>query len=123
MSKQHRRGDIYYCDLGRNHGSLQSGLRPVVILQNDVGNRYSPTTIVVPMTSVKKKLNLPTHVPLEVSEIVDLQINMTNSVILFEQILTVNTVELLEYLGWVNLDKADVIRALGVSLGLLQISQ
>lgn len=56
------RGEIYYCELGENIGSEQNDRRPVIILQNDTGNRYAPTTIVAPITNTKPKL--PVHVPL-----------------------------------------------------------
>lgn len=56
-----KRGEIYYADLGHNQGSEQSGIRLVCIVQNDVGNKYSPTTIICPLTSQTKNI-LPTHV-------------------------------------------------------------
>lgn len=58
------RGDIYLCDLGQNVGSEQSGYRPVVVIQNNVGNKFSPTVVVSAITSNVKKLELPTHVKL-----------------------------------------------------------
>ena len=60
-----KRGEIYYADLGVTVGSEQRGIRPVLIIQNDIGNKYSPTTVVAPITSkVGKKSHQPTHVPI-----------------------------------------------------------
>lgn len=62
------RGELYYADLGRGIGSEQEGCRPIVILQNDVGNAYSPTTIIAPISRRSHtKANLPTHYPIEPS--------------------------------------------------------
>ena len=62
---QIQKGDIFYADLGETVGSEQSGIRPVLIIQNDVGNKYSPTVIITPLTSKAKKLAQPTHVVME----------------------------------------------------------
>lgn len=56
-----RRGDIYLADLGEHHGHIQGGTRPVVVVQNDYGNRFAPTLIVVPLTTEIKKADMPTH--------------------------------------------------------------
>ena len=56
-----RRGDIYLADLGEHHGHIQGGARPVVVVQNDYGNRFAPTLIVVPLTTEIKKTDMPTH--------------------------------------------------------------
>lgn len=79
---QVRRGDIYYADLSPVVGSEQGGIRPVLIIQNDVGNRHSPTVICAAITSRMNKAKLPTHVELDVRKC---QI-VKNSVILLEQI-------------------------------------
>ena len=63
MQNRYYRGDIYYADLGEAYGSEQGGRRPVIIVQNDVGNERAPTVIVVPITS-RAKTRLPTHLPL-----------------------------------------------------------
>lgn len=63
--KNVKRGEIYYADLSPVIGSEQDGTRPVLILQNDVGNRFSPTTIVAPITSVQKKQAQPTHIVID----------------------------------------------------------
>lgn len=62
QNKQVHRGELFYCDLGTTLGSEQGGIRPVLILQNDIGNRFSPTTIVAPLTTKIGKPILPTHV-------------------------------------------------------------
>ncbi len=83
---QVRRGDIYYADLSPVVGSEQGGIRPVLIIQNDVGNRHSPTVICAAITSRMNKAKLPTHVELDAGkyEIVK------NSVVLLEQIRTID---------------------------------
>lgn len=60
-SWNYRRGDIYLADLGEHHGHIQGGTRPVVVVQNDYGNRFAPTLIVVPLTTEIKKADMPTH--------------------------------------------------------------
>lgn len=81
-----RRGEIYFADLGEGVGSEQQGIRPVVILQNDIGNKYSPTTIVALITSMTKKLDLPVHMELDKKD----SLLPQNSVILLEQIRTID---------------------------------
>ena len=78
-----KRGDVFYADLRPVVGSEQGGIRPVVIIQNDIGNRYSPTTIIAPLTS-KSKNYLPTHVPVEADCL------PKDSIILLEQIKTID---------------------------------
>ena len=89
-----KRGDIFYADLSPVVGSEQGGVRPVVILQNDVGNKYSPTTIVAAITSQMNKTKLPTHV--EIGSEVGLP---KNSVVLLEQIRTIDKRRLREKIG------------------------
>ena len=94
-----KRGEIYYCDLGIPRGSEQGGIRPVLIVQNNVGNKFSPTTIVVPITSKLTKANLPTHVeiPLEKDSIAMLeQIKVVDKCRLREKISTVKDDNLLK---------------------------
>ena len=79
-----KRGEIYYADLSPGIGCEQEGVRPVLILQNDVGNQFSPTTIVAALTSVPKKIQLPTHVT------VDTDFLDVGSTVLLEQIRTVD---------------------------------
>ncbi len=88
-----RRGDIYYADLSPVVGSEQGGVRPVLVIQNNVGNRHSPTIICAAITSRMNKAKLPTHI-----EISAKQYNiMKNSVILLEQIRTIDKQRLKEF--------------------------
>ncbi len=110
------RGDIFYADLTPVVGCEQGGIRPALIIQNDIGNRYSPTVIVAAITSRVEKNPLPTHVPLT-GEHIGLR---QNSIVMLEQIRTIDRSRLREYLGCVGgecLRNVDV--ALDVSLGLL----
>lgn len=86
MARNHKQGDIFYADLPNESKHIQAGLRPVVIMQNDVGNRYSPTVTVVPLTSKKKSTHLPTHAVIEVDQDNGLR---CDSVVLGEQITTI----------------------------------
>lgn len=88
-----RRGDIYYADLSPVIGSEQGGVRPVLIIQNDVGNRHSPTVICAAITSKMNKAKLPTHIEISARQY---QI-VKNSVILLEQIRTIDKKRLKEY--------------------------
>ncbi len=110
-----KRGDIYYADLSPVVGSEQGGLRPVLIIQNDVGNRYSPTVIAAAITSRMGKTRMPTHI--------DVYADKTglakDSVILLEQIRTLDKRRLKEKMG--HLDDAlmrEVNTAIAVSFGL-----
>lgn len=88
-----KRGDIYYADLGNRYLCEQGGIRPVVILQNDKGNAHSPTTIVAPITSkMKNKKMMPTHLMIRYRNL------YTNSIILFEQIRTIDKSRLGQYI-------------------------
>ena len=110
-----RRGDIYYADLSPVVGSEQGGLRPVLVIQNDIGNRYSPTVIVSAITSKMSKAKLPTHIDVLAS-----QVGLAkDSVILLEQIRTIDKLRLKEKMG--HLDDGtmqSVNSALSVSFGL-----
>ena len=110
-----RRGDIYYADLSPVVGSEQGGLRPVLVVQNDVGNKYSPTVIVSAITSKMSKAKLPTHIDVSASQVGLLK----DSVILLEQIRTIDKVRLKEKMG--HLDEQmmnSVNEAISVSFGL-----
>jgi len=110
-----KRGDIFYADLSPVVGSEQGGLRPVLIVQNDVGNRYSPTVIAAAITSKLGKSRLPTHIDVYGSE-VGLQ---RDSVVLLEQIRTIDKRRLKEKMG--HLDDGlmhAVDEAITVSFGL-----
>ncbi len=112
---QVKRGDIFYADLSPVVGSEQGGLRPVLIIQNDVGNRYSPTVIAAAITSRMGKTRMPTHIDIH-AEKVGLA---KDSVILLEQIRTLDKRRLKEKLG--HLDDVmmnSVNSAIAVSFGL-----
>ena len=109
------RGDIYYADLRPVIGSEQGGVRPVLIVQNDVGNRHSPTVICAAITSQMHKAKLPTHVALD-SEKYDLA---KDSVVLLEQLRTIDKKRLKERIGHLNENLMDrVNEAIEISLGL-----
>ncbi len=110
-----KRGDIYYADLSPVVGSEQGGIRPVLIIQNDVGNKYSPTVIAAAITSQINKAKMPTHIELSASEYGLYK----DSVILLEQIRTIDKKRLREKVA--HLDKKlmkNVNDALAVSFGL-----
>lgn len=108
-----RRGDIFYAELSPVVGCEQGGVRPVLILQNDIGNRYSPTVITAAITS-KPKRELPTHV-----EIWCIEALQKNSVVLLEQIRTLDRIRLLDYIGSISrVGMHSVDKALAVSMGL-----
>lgn len=114
MTDQIRRGEIYYADLSPVVGSEQGGVRPVLILQNDIGNKYSPTVIVSAITSQLGKAKLPTHIELP-AETYNLP---KNSVALLEQIRTLDKRRLQEKVTTLSAEKMkEVNRALLISLG------
>ena len=109
------RGDIYYADLSPVIGSEQGGVRPVLIIQNDIGNKYSPTVIAAAITSQKDKTKLPTHI----------QVNASgcglakDSIVLLEQVRTIDKQRLKEKMGTLDVSSMDrVNKALTVSFGL-----
>ena len=113
-----RRGDIFYANLSPVVGSEQGGTRPVLILQNDIGNLYSPTTIIAAITSQINKAKLPTHVEITAGES-GLE---KDSVILLEQIRTIDKSRLKEKVSSLNKDlMRKVNQALEISLGLVEI--
>ncbi|EGY79970.1 type II toxin-antitoxin system PemK/MazF family toxin [Peptoniphilus indolicus] len=110
-----KRGDIFYADLSPVIGSEQGGVRPVVIIQNDVGNKYSPTTIVAAITSQLNKAKLPTHVNVDAKGVP----LPKNSVILLEQIRTIDKKRLREKIGKFNEDiMREIDHAMSVSLNI-----
>ena len=111
------RGDIYLANLNPYKGSEQGGKRPVIIIQNDVGNHYSPTVIVTAVTSrFFKKRALPTHVPLANAEL------EKNSLALHEQIRTIDKSRLIRKIGRVPEEKMkEINQAIHVSLSLGQL--
>lgn len=113
-----RRGDIYFADLSPVVGSEQGGTRPVLILQNDIGNQYSPTTIVAAITSQIAKAKLPTHVEMRVN---DGGLDR-DSVILLEQIRTIDKSRLMEKVATLNEDMMKKVnQAAEISLGLIDL--
>ncbi len=113
-----KRGDIYYADLSPVIGSEQGGIRPVLIIQNDVGNKYSPTVIAAAIKSPINKAKMPTHIELPASEYGLYK----DSVVLLEQIRTIDKRRLREKVA--HLDKVlmeDVNSALAVSFGIENI--
>ena len=110
-----KRGDIYYADLSPVVGSEQGGLRPVLIIQNDIGNRYSPTVIAAAITSRMGKTKLPTHIDIY-AERAGLA---KDSVILLEQIRTLDKRRLKEKMGHLDESLMDQVNAaIAVSFGL-----
>lgn len=104
-----KKGEIYYADLGIGVGCEQSGKRPVLIIQNDKGNLYSPTTIIIPITS-KNKTKLPTHVDILLDE---------PSTILCEQIKVIDKNRLINKIQDIdNIEMENVEKAIKISLGL-----
>lgn len=114
MEEQIRRGEIYYADLSPVVGSEQGGVRPVLILQNDIGNKYSPTVIVSAITSQLGKAKLPTHIELSA----DTYNLPKNSVALLEQIRTLDKRRLQGKITTLSPEKMrEVNKALLISLG------
>lgn len=112
-----KRGDIYYADLSPVVGSEQGGVRPVLVVQNDVGNKYSPTVIAAAITSQLEKAKLPTHISLPGGEFG----LPKNSVILLEQIRTIDKRRLKEKIGELPLNMMSrVNEALLISLGFFE---
>ena len=110
-----KRGDIYYADLSPVVGSEQGGVRPVLIVQNDVGNKYSPTVIAAAITSRCDKNNLPTHIEVDAHDCGLAK----DSVVLLEQVRTIDKQRLRERMGSLDSDyMGKVNRALNVSFGL-----
>ncbi len=110
-----KRGDIYYADLSPVVGSEQGGIRPVLIVQNDVGNKYSPTVIAAAITSRKLKTPLPTHISVHADECGLAK----DSIVLLEQVRTLDKQRLRERMG--SLDQTEMNKineALQVSFGL-----
>ena len=110
-----KRGDIFYADLSPVVGSEQGGVRPVLIVQNDMGNRYSPTVIAAAITSRKDKTQLPTHIQVSA----DGCGLVKDSIVLLEQIRTLDKRRLKEHMGSLGSgEMSRVNRALSVSFGL-----
>ena len=108
-----RRGDIYYANLDPVIGSEQGGIRPVVVIQNNVGNHYSPTTIVAAITSKDDKAKVPTHVKVKVEGL------SRTSIILLEQIRTIDKSRLRSYVNTLTDETMGIVdAALAISVDL-----
>ncbi|MGI6668385.1 MAG: type II toxin-antitoxin system PemK/MazF family toxin [Acetivibrionales bacterium] len=113
-----KRGDIFYTDLSPVIGSEQGGVRPVLIVQNDIGNKYSPTVIAAAITSQINKAKLPTHIEISAQDY-GLQ---KDSVILLEQIRTIDKKRLREKVGHLDDELMEKVNeALSISFGLTDI--
>lgn len=109
-----KRGELYYADLSPVVGSEQGGVRPVLIIQNDVGNKYSPTIIAAAITSQLQKAKLPTHIPINSSD----SGLPKNSIVLLEQLRTLDKKRLREKIGVLDEDvMKNVNQGLLISLG------
>lgn len=115
-----KKGDLFFADLSPVVGSEQGGVRPVLVVQNDVGNKYSPTIIVAAVTSQTGKAKLPTHVELAAT-----QGGLSkNSVVLLEQLRTIDKQRLKERIGTLSESQIpDVDEALSVSLGIANLPE
>lgn len=114
-----KRGDIFYADLSPVVGSEQGGVRPVLVVQNDIGNKFSPTVIVAAVTSQINKAKLPTHIEICANDFGLAK----DSVILLEQIRTIDKKRLREKIG--KLDDAQMERvgeAMAISFGITELS-
>lgn len=111
-----KRGDIFYCSIEGGVGSEQSGVRPCVVIQNNLGNRFSPNIIVAAVTSQTQRNKLPTHV--EINTDGDIEGLHSNSVVLCEQVRTISKQRILDYVGRVSVsDIRKINQALNISVG------
>lgn len=114
MRKAIRRGDLFYADLNPVVGSEQGGIRPVLVIQNDVGNHFSPTVVAAAITSRKAKNSLPTHILLE-----NVPGLAPTSLLLLEQLRTIDRKRLRGYIGRISKEKMlEVDAALAISVGI-----
>ena len=110
-----KRGEIYYADLSPVIGSEQGGIRPVLIIQNDIGNKYSPTVIAAAITSQREKTKLPTHISVEANDCGLAK----DSIVLLEQVRTIDKQRLKERMGSLDNNSMGLVdKALTVSFGL-----
>ena len=114
MRKAIRRGDLFYADLNPVVGSEQGGIRPVLVIQNDVGNHFSPTVVAAAITSRKAKNSLPPHILLE-----NVPGLAPTSLLLLEQLRTIDRKRLRGYIGRISKEKMlEVDAALAISIGI-----
>lgn len=112
-----KRGEIYYADLSPVVGSEQGGIRPIVVLQNDIGNKYAPTVIVAAITSQINKARIPTHIELSSAN----YSLPKDSVVLLEQIRTIDKTRLKQKISMLDSVKMkEINRAILISLGFAQ---
>jgi len=110
----YKRGDVYMMDLNPYSGSEQGGIRPVLVIQNDVGNHFSPTVVAAAITSRKAKNSLPTHILLE-----NVPGLAPTSLLLLEQLRTIDRKRLRGYIGRISKEKMlEVDAALAISIGI-----
>lgn len=110
-----RRGQIWYADISGVKGSEQGGVRPVLILQNDKGNKFAPTTIIAPITSRHTKAKLPTHIWLSIAT----SGLAVNSLVELEQIRTIDKSRLKQYMGYIQEGEQKLVdEAIKISLGV-----
>lgn len=108
-----KRGDVFFADLDPVVGSEQGGIRPVLVVQNNIGNRYSPTLVVLPLSTAKKN-HMPTHINICGSKSLP-----KDSIVLAEQIRTIDRYRLREYVGSIDKEIMDKInRAMKISIGV-----
>ena len=114
MVRKIKRGEIFIADLDPVVGSEQGGERPVLVIQNNVGNTYSPTVIVLAITSrYQKKKNMPTHIPIESSDLA------MSSIVLVEQVRTIDKTRLIHYIGRASKESMEAVdKALKISIGV-----
>ena len=115
MRKAIRRGDLFYADLNPVVGSEQGGIRPVLVIQNDVGNYFSPTVVAAAITSRKAKNSLPTHILLE-----NVPGLAPTSLLLLEQLRTIDRKRLRGYIGRISKEKmleVDAAQAISIGIG------
>lgn len=114
MRKAIRRGDLFYADLNPVVGSEQGGIRPVLVIQNDVGNHFSPTVVAAAITSRKAKNSLPTHILLE-----NVPGLAPTSLLLLEQLRTIDRKRLRGYIGRISKEKMlEIDATLAISIGI-----
>ena len=114
MRKAIRRGDLFFADLNPVVGSEQGGIRPVLVIQNDVGNHFSPTVVAAAITSRKAKNSLPTHILLE-----NVPGLAPTSLLLLEQLRTIDRKRIRGYIGRISKEKMlEVDAALAISIGI-----
>lgn len=115
IKRQIKRGEVYLANLEDRMGSIQSGVRPIVVISNPQNNKFSPTINVLPVTS-RAKINIPVHVNIGVKEGLERQ-----SVILTEQVLTINKYQLIKYIGRCSNDKMqEIAKAMVLQFHMMQ---